>query len=67
MQYWFAGLFITFCLIACGNKSLSYFPLEAGKSWEYKAILSTMDARENQKYIIANISGEIIEGEEVSI
>jgi hypothetical protein len=67
MQYWFAGLFIISCLSACDNKSPSYFPLEPGKSWEYKAILSTMDARENQKYIIANIPAEKIEEEDVSI
>lgn len=55
------------CLVSCSNKSSSYFPLQTGISWEYKAILKTMDSQENQKYIIANIVGKKIDGEEISI
>jgi hypothetical protein len=50
----FAVLSLVFFLTACVDKTQSYYPFDVGYRWEYKAILTTMDSIEHQKYIFQN-------------
>ncbi len=65
------AVIVGFCSLlfvsACTNKTSSYFPLDAGYRWEYKAVLNTMDSTINQKYIIENMPGKKIAGKNVFV
>ncbi len=62
---------ISLCLLpvlfACTEKTPAYFPLEPGTGWQYKAVISTMDTTEKQKYFISNIPARDIDGKEVYV
>ncbi len=57
------GLCLLFCLSGCMDKAPSYFPLETGFSWQYKAVMATMDTTVKYKHILENMPKKSIAGE----
>lgn len=66
-KYRIVGLILLLAMSACADKSPSYYPLKTGYRWQYRAVMTTMDATEKQKYFITNMPKKTIAGEQVFI
>jgi hypothetical protein len=53
-------------LAGCGEPDPGYFPLDAGRRWEFAINIHTMAGPKQQKLIIENLGRRWIDGEEVT-
>jgi len=58
-------LILCCAVAACGRQSAGYFPLEAGRYWQYTVQRTTMDGSVTQKYLIQTTPGSTLDGVEV--
>ena len=53
-------------LQACGSEDISYFPLQEGKSWEYKVTTQDMDMQKQSVELITNVAPRNLDDKNVS-
>lgn len=47
--------FLSVLLSACGSSEESYFPLDAGRTWQYDLDIQTMDGLQHRRYVVENL------------
>lgn len=58
---------IILCLGACGNNASDYFPLENGRSWQYRLTLEVIKDTPPKKHLVRNLGASEYAGERVYV
>lgn len=66
------GLFVLLgvllsALAGCGEEPGGYYPLEAGRWWQYATTATILDEPRSQKIIISNFANGMLEGQPVAV
>ncbi len=54
-----------FCLSACSDSDIEYFPLNEGKNWQYQIVLHDMDVEKKYKQYVVNNPSQEVDGRKV--
>jgi hypothetical protein len=58
---------VTLCLSGCGSGETEYFPLEKGRSWQYRLTLDVIKETPAKKHLVRNLGVSEYDGEEVYV
>jgi hypothetical protein len=58
---------VLLCLAGCEESDIEYFPLNEGKTWEYRIVTHDMDVEKKYKQLVINEGQQEVEGDQVFI
>jgi len=66
LTYWTTVVVFVSLIIGCTETQMTYFPLEAGRHWQYRIEKTTMDGKITQKYLLETTEPQQWDGVVVS-